>query len=65
MAAQRKLAAENLDPNTKAVIDALLVELSALRTAHAALLTKLDADTGVTGTDYGATCAVATATIIR
>lgn len=36
-----------------------LGELDDMRTKYAALLTKLDADSGVGGTDYGTTCALA------
>lgn len=59
----RKLSAENIEPATKAVFAAILVELAALRAANALLLAKLDADAGVTDTDFAATVAPAAATI--
>lgn len=37
-----------------ALLDAVLVDLTAIKTAIAGLNAKLDADGGVTGTDYAA-----------
>ena len=37
---------------TKALLDAALADLTALRSAYVALTAKLDADAGVTDTDY-------------
>lgn len=38
-------------------LDTLKVQLNAMRTAYLTLLAKLDADGGVTDTNYAATCA--------
>ncbi len=46
---------DNLDSAAiKAVLDSMLVDITAIKTAHAGLTAKLDADGGVTGTDYAA-----------
>ena len=60
-----KIGAENLDINTKRILAALVDELTALRAAHSALTAKLDADDGVTDTDYAATCAPAAAAVTK
>lgn len=43
-------------------LDALRAELNDIRTKYAAVLAKLDADVGVTDTNYAATAALATST---
>lgn len=43
-------------------LDTLRAELTDIRTKYAAVLAKLDADAGVTDTNYAATGALATAT---
>lgn len=40
----------------RALIGALLADVTALRAALVAVTAKLDADDGVTGTNYAATC---------
>lgn len=45
--------------------DLLRAELDDLRTKYAAALAKLDADAGVTDTNYAATCAPAAARFTR
>lgn len=45
----------------KKIAGAIQADVADLRTKFAALLAKLDADVGVTDTNYGATLAVATA----
>lgn len=54
-----------IDLETKKVLLALLAETTALRAANTLLLAKLDADAGVTDTDYAATCAPAAAAVAR
>lgn len=39
-----------------ALLDAVLVDLTALRAAIVAITAQLDADTGVADTDYAASC---------
>lgn len=39
-----------------ALLDALLTDLTAVRSAVVAITAKLDADAGVTDTDYASTC---------
>lgn len=56
MARTVKLSAELLDTNTKAILEAYQADLAALRAALVALTAKLDADAGVTDTNYGALC---------
>lgn len=45
-------------------LDTLRAELNDLRTEYAALLAKLDADAGVTDTNYAATCGLAAAQFV-
>jgi hypothetical protein len=44
----------NIDPAVKKVLQDMLSDLTALRTAHAALTAKLDLDVTVTDADYAA-----------
>ena len=51
----------SIDANTehedeRAVLDAILADITALRAAVVAITAKLDADAGVTDTNYVATC---------
>lgn len=51
----------SIDANTehedeRAVLDAILADITALRAAVVAITAKLDADAGVTDTNYAATC---------
>ena len=48
-----------------AEVDALRAELDDIRTKYAALLAKLDADGGVTDTNYAATAGLAAARFTR
>lgn len=60
----KSVAAEILDLPTKALITQLLVDVAALRTAHNGVAAKLDADAGVTDTNYTALYAAPAATVI-
>jgi hypothetical protein len=51
-----KISAELIDTITKQVFEAVQADLAALRASVVAVTAKLDADAGVTGTDYAATC---------
>lgn len=63
----RRISAENIDPTTKAILRdmaadiaaqttaAVVADLAALRAAIVAITAKLDADVGVTDTNYAAT----------
>lgn len=44
------------------ILDSLLVDITAMKTAHDALVAKLNADAGVTDTDYADTVALTTTT---
>lgn len=55
--------AEQLNLVDKKVLVALVAELTAIRTAYATLTAKLDADAGVTDTNYTSLCAIAAAQI--
>lgn len=44
------------DANLNAVLDAIVADLTALRGAIVAITAQLDADGGVTDTDYAANC---------
>lgn len=55
--------AENFTPEQRRVMQALLAETTALRAALAVLLPKLDADAGVTDTNYTALCTPAAAQV--
>lgn len=57
------IGAEINDIPTKRVETALLGELTAIRAAMDLLLAKLDADAGVTDTNYAATCTPAAAQV--
>ena len=48
----------------KKVLDAILVDMTALRTSITAVTAKLDADAGVTDTNYASTCNPAALTTI-
>lgn len=48
--------AVNGDQGLAAVLKGMLNDLTALRTAIVAITAKLDADAGVTDTNYGSTC---------
>ena len=54
--AQVKISAELLDTIEKKVLSAVADDLAALRTSVTAITAKLDADGGVTDTNYAATC---------
>lgn len=58
-----KISAENLDPDLKDLLIQVLADMTAMRTAYALALAKLDADAGVTDTNYAATCSPAAATV--
>jgi hypothetical protein len=55
--------AEQLHPEQRRIFAALLAELTAVRTAYAVLTAKLDADAGVTDTNYTTLCAIAAAQV--
>jgi len=48
----------------KDILAGLVADIAALRAANALLLAKLDADVGVTDTNYAATVAPAAATVV-
>lgn len=50
------IAGKNYDQNTRDILNAILVDLDALRDAVVAITAKLDTDGGVTGTDFASTC---------
>lgn len=62
MAQQIKISAELLSPTEKKVLSAMADDLAALRAALGTLTAKLDADAGVTDTNY--TALVATPVVI-
>ncbi len=44
------------DANLMAVLDSMVVDLAALRASIVAITAQLDADAGVTDTDYASNC---------
>lgn len=61
--ATTNINAENFTPEQRRVLVAILAELTAVRTAYATLTAKLDADAGVTDTNYTTLCAIAAAQV--
>lgn len=46
-------------PEQRRAVDAIVAELNKIRTAHAALLTKLDGDATIDAADWTSSCSVA------
>jgi hypothetical protein len=58
--------ADNQDAvELRKLLEAIRVDLAALRAAQVAVTAKLDADGGVTGTDFAATCDPAALTVLE
>ena len=62
--AARNLSAGLMDPDVMIEMRAILADLVALKVAYAVLTAKLDADTGVTDTNYTTLCAPPAANIV-
>jgi len=60
----RNISAGLMDPDVQIELVAIVTDLIALKTAYAVLTAKLDADAGVTDTNYTALCAPPAAKIV-